>query len=238
MKKSMWAGALAACTLVAGCGGNPAPKATSSAPTTTPPPPPIAASALEGLLLSPDQISTAMGTTGLKVTQTLSAMYDDSGMVADTDCRAMNTSAEQTAYASSGWSAVQGQNLEDAGDYQLDKYYVQQFLVLFPSAGQASAFFTASAPRWSACSNRPYQNTKDKPVLIDVGPVSNNDGTLSATRTEENANGWACQRALTVASNVAIDVQACSYNPADSAVKIAHQIEQGIGSTQAGSGKK
>ena len=59
-----------------------------------------------------------------------------------------------------------------------------------------------------------------------VGPVSNTAGTLSATKTQVNADGWACQRALTVANNVAIDVSACSYNPVDSGVKIAHQIAQ------------
>jgi hypothetical protein len=60
-----------------------------------------------------------------------------------------------------------------------------------------------------------------------VGPVSNTNGTLSATQTLSVP--WeSCQRALTVANNVAIDVEACSTNRSDSqsgsAVAIAHQI--------------
>jgi PknH-like extracellular domain len=57
-----------------------------------------------------------------------------------------------------------------------------------------------------------------------VGPVSNTNGTLSATRPQVGGNGWTCQRALTVANNVAIDVSACSYTQSDSAINIAHQI--------------
>jgi hypothetical protein len=180
---------------------------------------------LDGVLLSPDQISSAMATTGLKVTKTLSVMYDDRASVADTDCRALSDTAEQTAYFSSGWSAMHGRMLEDAGEIARDKYLVRQVIVLFPSAGEAAAFFTASAKRWPACSNRTFTSTVSGIFgQWDVGPVSNLDGTLSATKTQENANGWACQRALTVANNAAIDVSACSYNPADSAVNIAHQI--------------
>jgi serine/threonine-protein kinase len=188
------------------------------------------ASALEGLLLSPEQISTAMGTTGLKVTGTITTVADYGANVADMDCRILGETAEKTAYFGSGWSAVQGQNLDDAGDIARDKYFVQQALVLFPSAPQAAAFFTSTAPRWSACANRSYITTNDGQTfdMWDVGPVSNNGGTLSVMKTEEKSNGWACQRALTVANNVAFDVMGCSYNPADSAVKIAHQIEQGI----------
>ena len=55
-----------------------------------------------------------------------------------------------------------------------------------------------------------------------MGPIANISDTLSATRGEEG--GWACQRALTVSNNVAVDVAACSANPADAGVNIAHQI--------------
>jgi hypothetical protein len=50
------------------------------------------------------------------------------------------------------------------------------------------------------------------------------NGILSVTATQENSDGWACQRVLTVSNNVAIDTTLCSSNPADSAVNIARQI--------------
>ena len=62
--------------------------------------------------------------------------------------------------------------------------------------------------------------------LWDVGPISNTNGTLSTTATQQNANepGWACGRALAQRNNVLIDVNTCSADPADSAVNIANQI--------------
>jgi serine/threonine protein kinase len=198
--------------------------------TTTAPPAPILASALPGLLLSPDQISAAMGTTGLRVTNTQSEMNDQAANVADIGCRAINSDAEVSVYANSGWTDVELQVLEDAGNIQHDNYYVEQGLVLFPSASQAAAFLANSAQLWAGCANRQFTYTKNgQPYATDdVGPVSNNGGMLSATKTEENENGWACQHALTVANNVAIDIMACSYNPANSAVDVAQRIKQNI----------
>jgi serine/threonine protein kinase len=200
--------------------------------TTTAPPAPIAAVAMPGLLLRPDQISAAMGATGLRVTDTQSQMNDETANVSDISCRAINSDADASVYADSGWTDVDLQVLEDAGNIQHDNYYVEQGLVLFPSASQAAAFLASSAQLWAGCANRQFTYTKNgQPYdTSDVGPVSNNGGTLSATKTEERANGWACQHALTAANNVAVDILACSYNPANSAVDVAQQIKQNISS--------
>jgi hypothetical protein len=119
---------------------------------------------------------------------------------------------------------VRWQEIREPGDALA--HDVGQVVVLFSSAHDAGAFFTASAQRWPACANRQFTVTQaGQPIrVLSVGPVSNTNGTLSATKTYEGSNRWICQRALTVANNVAIDVSACSANPTDSAVNIAHQI--------------
>ena len=63
--------------------------------------------------------------------------------------------------------------------------------------------------------------------MHNVGPVSNTNGTLSATITgilARNGDNAVCERALTVANNVAVDVDACSASPSGAAVNIADQI--------------
>lgn len=72
--------------------------------------------------------------------------------------------------------------------------------------------------------------------MWDVGPVSNTNGTLSATETREGGQGWACQRALTVSNNVAIDITACGYDKADGAVNIARQIAGKVANSLFGPG--
>jgi serine/threonine kinase PknH len=212
---------------IAGCssGGK------TAAPTTVPPTTaatsrsPVAVAALDGLLLSPAEINTAVGTTGIPVKGTYTQMLDASAEVPDKDCRFTDQSAEASVYAGSGWTAVRRQQLQEPGDNFT--HAVDQAVVSFPSANDAARFFTASAQRWPACSNRQYHAVRPgRPDWVwTVGPITNTNGTLSSIETLEGGNGWACQRALTVTNNIAIDALVCSANtPAGAAVNIAHQI--------------
>jgi serine/threonine kinase PknH len=189
------------CILAAGC-------SSCSNHTTSTTAPPVAEAALEGLLLSPADINTAMGAIGMTASQTNNRMEDHSAAVSDKDCLFVAAAAEAPVYAGSGWTAVCGQYLTEPGA-GVD-HLVAQVVVSFPSANDAGAFFTASAQHWPACSNRRFTRTAagQPSVVLTVGPVTNTNGTLSVTQTEGfSANSWTCQQALTVANNVAIDVR-------------------------------
>jgi serine/threonine kinase PknH len=71
--------------------------------------------------------------------------------------------------------------------------------------------------------------------IWSVGPVSNTNGTKSATRTGNvDSRNATCQRALTVANNVAIDVAACGTSPGSqsgAAAYIARQIAAKVPTT-------
>jgi predicted small lipoprotein YifL len=201
------------------------------AATPAPLPPPVAVDALEPMLLSPAEINTAMGATAMTGSEKYSTLGDASAQMADQDCRGIDFPAEKSAYAGSGWTAVRGQQFQEPGDNPA--HYVAQEVVLFPAAADAAKFFDASAQRWPACANRQHSYTRPgKPDTVwTVGPISATNGTLSALRIQEGGNGWACQRALTVRNNIAVDMLACSYNPADAAVAIAHQIAARVPTT-------
>jgi serine/threonine-protein kinase len=186
-------------------------------------PPRIAVADLEGLLLSPGDINIAMGTTGMIVAAALNQMWDDGAEMADNDCRFADGPAEASVYAGSGWTAVRGGIVQQPGDFT---DFVGLAVVSFPSADDATAFFTASAERWPACSDRQYtfRRPGKSDVLWTVGPVTNTNGTLIAAKTQEGTQNWSCERALSVRSNVAIDVNACSNNPSGSADNIVQQI--------------
>ncbi|HME46988.1 sensor domain-containing protein [Mycobacterium sp.] len=211
------------CLITAACSsaGNQGSKTsvtTSTATSTTAPP--VAEGVLEGLLLSPDQVNTAMGATGMTITNSRTSMSDDSATMAPSECLAVDGSAQARVYAGSGYTAERDQTLQEGDNFT---HYVEQAVVSFPSANQAGAFYTASAQQWPACHQYTHTQTNS---LWAVGPVSNTNGTLSTTATQLNANapGWGCGRALALRNNVIVDVNTCSANPADSAVNIANQI--------------
>jgi serine/threonine-protein kinase len=208
------------------------PTTSTTAPTTAPP---VAAAALDGLLLSPDRINTAMGTTGMTVAGTYTTMDDPSSFTADgadKGCLPVIWAAQAPAYAASAFSAYLGKWLHEPAEFADFVHAAHQDVVLFSSAHDAEAFFTASTQSWLACSNRQLTlNVRaGKPAQMwTVGPVSNTNGILSATTNIAPPYRWdRCQRALTVANNVVIDISACSKNQTDSlsasAVNIARQI--------------
>jgi hypothetical protein len=215
------------CALTAGCssGGNQGTKASTTTSTATSThAPPVAEALLDGLLLSPDPINAAMGATGMTVTKTHTSMSDDSATMAPKECLAIDGSAQAQVYAGSEYMAERDQTLQDGDNFT---HYVEQAVVLFPSAKQAGAFFTASAQQWPTC--RQYTHTQTN-SLWAVGPISNANGTLSTTATQLNAKapGWGCGRALAHRNNVVIDVNTCSPNPTDSAVNITNQIAANV----------
>ncbi|MGO9155393.1 sensor domain-containing protein [Mycobacterium sp.] len=218
------------CVLVAGCSANS--NRADPATTTSTTVPPVAQAALDGLLLSAAQINAAMGTTELSVADDTKRMEDMSAMVSRPECLPIYSSAEANAYANSGWSGVHRQFLGDPSH----SHVAEQSVVLFPTAQQASAFFTASAQRWQACSNGSFAHTMSGGREVrDVGPISNTNGVLSTTARisleiydrpgAQEGGGLTAQRALTFGNNVVIDVLADSPAANDpAAVNIAAQI--------------
>jgi PknH-like extracellular domain len=218
------------CILVAGCSAN-SNRTTpvTSASTTVPP---VARAALDGLLLSAAQINSAMGTTDLSVADDTKQMEDVSAIVSRPECLPIYSPAEANAYANSGWTGVHRQFLGDPSH----SHVTEQSVVLFPTAQQASAFFTDSARRWQACANGCFAHTMSGGREVwDVGPISNTNGVLSTSArislqiydrpAAHEGGGLTAQRALTVRNNVVIDVltdSAAANDPA--AVNIAAQI--------------
>jgi hypothetical protein len=216
-------GVVSICILTAACstGGNQSTKTTTTTTTTTTmPAPPVGESALDGLLLNPDEINSLMGATEMTVTKTHASMSDDSATMEPKECLAIDGSAQAQVYAGSGYSAERDQTLQEGDNFT---HYVDQAVVLFPSAKHAGDFFAASARQWPACHQFTHTQTGSQ---WTARPVSTTNGTLSTIATQQNAKapGWACGRALVIRNNVVVDVNTCSPDPTDTAVKIADQI--------------
>jgi hypothetical protein len=209
---------------IAGCHSQPNPGTkASTTTTTTKAPPPVAENALKGYLLSPEQINAVMGTTDMKVANSRDAMSDDSATMTPRECLAIDGSAQAQVYANSGFMAARDQAFNRQEGDNLT-HFAEQAVVLFPTAKQASEFFTASAQQWQSCHDYTHIQSKTQ---WTVGAIANTNGVLSTVTSLQNppATGWkACGRALIAKNNVVIDVNTCSVDPKNSAVDIANQI--------------
>jgi serine/threonine kinase PknH len=202
---------------------------------------PIAPAAMDGLLLGATEINTAMGATGMTMKSGGDGLGTQTRGIHDKNCEAVRDPVMPDNYTDTGWLSARGKQFQngDANNVESNPHLVWENVVLFPTAKEADAFYTASAQSWESCSNRRITYTtppasgapgpsgtpaEPSTYVWSVGPISNDNGTLSTNLTEEGGRGWSCQRALTVRNNVAIDVIAYGLNPGDGAVNIAHQI--------------
>ena len=130
-------------------------------------------------------------------------------------------------YAGTGFRAERDQTFTDGDHFT---HYLKQAVVIYPLVDQAAAFLDHSARQWPNCHQYTHVQSRSH---WSVGPLSYANATLSAQVTEERAAapGWSCGRAMTVQNNVVIDVNTCSANPADSALRIAHQIAAAVAAT-------
>src|SRR5258705_5938494 len=185
---------------------------------------PVAQVTLDGSLLTPTEINVVMAAEGMTVHTSRQNMCDDSPHVANEDCLAVDGPAEDKIYAGSGWTAMRAQVLQEPGETWA--HYVLQSIIAFPSVADAATFFTASSNSWRACSNRRFTYTRPGPDRVwTTTQVSNAAGMLAISLVLDGVKHWICQHALTVAGDVAVEVQACGYNQTDpAAVTIAGQI--------------
>ncbi len=233
----------AAGLLVAACGGDHDDgTASTSSSATSSSKPPIAQAALANLLLTPAEIDIAMGTTGMSTKDRSDKLADDGnkqypqGWKWPAECLYAYSPGENPVYAGSGFTSALGRDDSASpaapGSKDMDPEAVQ-YLVVFPSASEAKAFFEASSKAWPACTDRTLVVPADpgaSEITWTVGQVNSSNGVLTTTisvSTTDNGTlvGGTCQRALTVRNNVVIDVSGCGpKDPGDAGVKLATQI--------------
>jgi hypothetical protein len=192
-------------------------------------PPPVPVATLEALLVPTLALNETMGVTGMTDRGPIDTTLSAAEPSIEPACLAVSAVAIQNVYAGSGWTAARIRTVHQPGDDFAD--WASEAVVGFPAPKDAVAFFDASAKSWPACANRRFSYHSDggPDTVWTVADVSTSDGILSTVKTQEGANGWACQRALTVGNNVAADVMACSYTPLnDAARRIAHDIRDRI----------
>jgi hypothetical protein len=183
--------------------------------------PPLTEAKLDGVLLSIGELNDIMGSAKMKVTSELQEMTDHSGEVSDPDCLGAIYGAEEPVYAGSGWTAMRDQVAREPGED--NEHWVEQTAVLYPSAEKAQKFFDESKSAWQKCSSYSVSvDNADATYLWQIDNVASEDTLITQMTAQEDANGWACQHAMSLVSNVTVEAWACSYDVKDEAATIAN----------------
>jgi hypothetical protein len=164
-----------------------------------------------------------MGSTTMIVTSQLERMTDHSQEVSDSDCLGVVYGAEEPVYDGTDWTAMRDQVLREPGDN--NDHWVEQTAVLYPSADKAQRFFDKSRSMWQGCANSAISvDDGSSSYVWQINDVKAEDALITQSSEQENADGWACQHALSVASNLTVEAWACGFSLKDEAASIATEM--------------
>ncbi|PBA32538.1 serine/threonine protein kinase [Mycobacterium intracellulare] len=188
-----------------------------------PPPAPLEADRLSALLLGPSDINTVMGSSTMQPGKPITSTDHSSVTVSTPDCQGALYTTQDPVYAGTGYTSVSGLVSSEPGDNY--DHWVNQAVVLFPSADKAKSFLENSAEKWKGCAGKTVTVTnKSKTYRWTFAQVQGSPPKITLMDTQEGADGWECQRALTVANNVIVDINACGYHISDQGAQIADKI--------------
>lgn len=178
---------------------------------------------LSGLLLSPADINAAMGSSSMQPGKPITSTDSSSVTVSAPACQGALYTTQDPVYAGSGYSAVSGLVSSEAGDNY--DHWVNQAVAHFPSADRAKNFVQISAEKWKGCAGKTVTVTnKGKTYRWTFAQLQGTPPRVTLRDTQEGADGWECQRALNVANNVVVDINACGYHISDQGGQIADKI--------------
>jgi hypothetical protein len=182
--------------------------------------PPLDESALDRALLSIGDVNGIMGSTQMKVSGELDDMTDYSDKVSDPDCLGAIFGVQEPVYAESGWRAMRDRVAREPEED--NDHWVQQSAVLYPSAKDAQGLFDKVKSIWEDCSGYSISvDTGNASSLWEIEEVTTEDGLITQIAMQEDADGWGCQHALAVVSNLTAETWACGYSITDEAATIA-----------------
>jgi hypothetical protein len=189
--------------------------------------PALTESQLDNILLSVDDATSIVGGSTMKEKESSKDMVDDADTVDNKDCLGVVDGAEKQVYDGTDWQAVRYKILtQPASD--TNGHWVQQIVVLFPTAKKATNFFEKSRSEWKNCAQTSVNITNpggDNSSTFNVGRVNDStEALLTAELIVQNGNGWTCQHSMGLVSNVVVEAFACGRNINDEAERIVKQI--------------
>jgi hypothetical protein len=126
-------------------------------------------------------------------------------------------------YAGTGYTGVSGLVSSEPGDNY--DHWVNQAVILFPSADKAKSFMETAAGKWNGCPGKTVTVTnKGKTYRWTFAQINGSPPKMTVLDIQEGADGWECQRAMSQANNVIVDINACGDHISDQGGQITDKI--------------
>jgi PknH-like protein len=184
-------------------------------------------------MLSADELSSIMGTSGMTLHAPVTAMDDHRNLLPNLNCLGVWQVDEAPIYESSHWKSMR-QQMSRVPDTDQWNDIVVQSVVSYRTADGAQQFFTDSAGRWSKCANHNVNIQLNGQMLPawHSGDLTQTDTRLAIPYTRgEGDQTRSCQRVLSVVANLILDIQACKPQqqlPVAVAAAVADKIESKV----------
>jgi len=182
---------------------------------------------LTDMMLSPETVAAVIDAGSMRVAASATAMADSSAQVAPAQCLSAWGPGEQQSYAGSGYTGVKTQVLATGGADPT--HVVNQTVVSFPTSADAEQYLTHTAASWTACANHDIDYTEasgdHKPWTIGKPSIDTEKTVIEVTQAAKDGRS-ACERAITMKTNIVIDVLACTAgdDPTGQGVSLAETI--------------
>jgi len=196
-------------------------------PKPAPPPDPVPADRLSALLLSPSDINSIMGASTMKAGKPIKSMDTSELTLSAPDCQGALYTSQDPVYAGSGYTGMSALVSSEPGENYT--HWANQAVVAFPSTEKAKSFIESSASKWKDCAGKTVEVTKDGDTLRwTFAQMSGAPNKIMLTDTQEGGDGWGCQRVMSLANNVIVDIRACAYRVNDQGTRIVDRIVANI----------
>lgn len=193
-------------------------------PQPTSPPPTVAPASVNTLLLTTNEVESIMGGANLEPGEVFDQMSGTSLELSNQNCAGAQINALQSVYQGSGFSAVADQVLTaETPEY----IFVNQSVVLYPSADQAEKFLRRSADSWQSCAGENITVTREDGTEFNWTfdqVVDDGDKVISQRGNQEGMAGYGCEHVMRVVSNAVIETRVCSSGITDEADRMANEM--------------
>jgi hypothetical protein len=186
--------------------------------------PTVAPERLDSILLTPQEANALLGSTRMATSVPINHETYTKNLptVSNPECLSTVGIILDPVYQGSGYTSLSTDILLDS------KHQLSQAVSTFPSADQALAFVQNLAGKWRGCAG---QTITAQTIPVSGGISTQGQYTLGSlvgdvptfALSQHGASGD-CQRALSAASNLVIDVQACTSPLTDQGRQIADKM--------------